>query len=355
MKYTKLFFQLGVVAFIITMAACKKNKNTGNSDNSQELQKTVVKDVVNSVIVPTYTDMNNAAQELLDNIAIFNATPSEINLTAVRNSWKKMRSIWEQSEGFLFGPVASKNIDPRIDTWPINNSSLDSILNNRDSFPAAYIATLEDGLRGFHPIEYLLWGANGNKQASEITAKEKLLITALAENLKLLSHECITDWNSGYNNEVINPGNGSTYPTYLTVYEEIVNAMAGICSEVAEGKMGEPLQQNDPSLEESPFAKNSLTDFKNNILSVRNLYKGNYSGDGKGVEDFVKNYNLSLHNKINMQIDAALTALNNITVPFGEAISAQPVQVQNAITAIDNLGKTLTDEVLPLVGMHIKN
>lgn len=354
MKFTKLYF-LALAALLISLtAACKKSKNN-STDDTQELQKEVVKGVVNSVIVPTYTAMDNAAQELLQNITAFNADPTESNLTAVRNSWKKMRSIWEQSEGFLFGPVATKNIDPRIDTWPINNVSLDSILSQRDSFPASYIATLEDGVRGFHSIEYLIWGTNGNKAASAITAKEQKLLVALAQNLKELSHECISDWNNGYHTEITVPGSGSVYPNYLTVYEEIVNAMAGICSEVAEGKMGEPLQKNDPSLEESPFAKNSLTDFRNNILSVKNLYQGNYAADGKGVEDFVKEYNLSLHNKINLQIAAALNALGNITVPFGEAISSQHVQVQNAITAIDELGKTLTDEVLPLVGQHVKH
>ena len=72
---------------------------------------------------------------------------------------------------------------------------------------------------------------------------------------------------------------------------------------VANGKIKEPYDLKDPSLEESPLALNSL---------------------------------------------------NNITVPFGQVIIQQTTQVENAMAAINTLKETLETELLPLVQANTK-
>jgi hypothetical protein len=67
-----------------------------------------------------------------------------------------------------------------------------------------------------------------------------------------------------------------------------MDAMIDICNEVANGKIAEPYIQQNSSLEESPFASNSIIDFTNNIKSVQNMYLGKYTNDGKGLEDLIK-------------------------------------------------------------------
>jgi uncharacterized iron-regulated protein len=132
----------------------------------------------------------------------------------------------------------------------------------------------------------------------------------------------------------------------------MVNAMAGICDEVANGKIGEVYAAQDPSLEESPFSQNSITDFTNNIKGVQNVYLGKFSADGKGLEDVVRAYNLQLDSNIKLKLSTAIEALGKVTVPFGTAISTQKTQVQNAIEAIQALKTTLEDELLPFIQMH---
>ena len=56
----------------------------------------------------------------------------------------------------------------------------------------AYIEGLDeehDALKGFHPIEYLLWGVNGDKKAADLTDREKEYLVALAQNLFKLANE----------------------------------------------------------------------------------------------------------------------------------------------------------------------
>jgi uncharacterized iron-regulated protein len=133
------------------------------------------------------------------------------------------------------------------------------------------------------------------------------------------------------------------------VYEEIVNSMIGICDEVANGKIEEPFVAQNPLLEESPFSYNSITDFTNNIRSVQNVYLGKYLLDGKGIEDLVRANNLSLDANIKNKINAAIAALNNVTVPFGQAIILQPIQITNAQNAINDLKSTLENDLLPFI------
>jgi putative iron-regulated protein len=340
----------------LTITSCKKDSTTDTPSSVSNSQ--VLNSFSDNVSNAIYSDLAGKASSLNTSILTLANDPTDANLDACKQLWKETRLSWEQSEAFLFGPVATENIDPRIDTWPVNFTSLDSIIADTVQFTEAYIDNLEDALKGFHPIEYFLFGQNGNKTAAELTPRELDYLKALALNLKQLTQQVADSWNpaedANYYDEFTTAGNGSTvYPTKQAAFEEMVNAMAGICEEVAGGKMSEPFVLQDPSLEESPYAKNSITDFTNNIKGVENVYLGKYMVDGAGLEDFIRKYNLSLDGEIKAKISAAINALNQITVPFGEAIITQQVQVQNAIDAINELKEVLeSDELLVLVQQH---
>lgn len=346
---------LASVAFV-SFSACKKSKKTEEetlapTDNSS-LKKDVLSDVASNVIYGTYTDMAAKANNLYSSCVNFSNTSNATNLATAQQAWKDVRSAWEQSEGFLFGPVSVDNIDPRIDTWPVDFQRLDSVLATSNVFTATYVDGLEESLKGFHPIEYLLFGNGGSKTAAQFTTKEKEFLIALADNVKTLCNNAKNAWSTSqsgnYTSEYVNAGNGGIYPTQRAAYEETIDAMAGICDEVANGKIAEPFNAEDASLEESPFAQNSLVDFTNNMKSVQNVYLGKYIVDGRGLEDLIKANNIAMDGAIKTKISAAITSLNNITVPFGTAIQTsggQRTQVQNAINAINDLKTYLQGDV----------
>jgi predicted lipoprotein len=341
---------------LVNFTACKKSKKTEEEvitpEDNSNLRKEVLTDVANNVIYATYTDMANKSNNLYSSLVSFSNASTAANLATARQNWKDVRSAWEQGEGFLFGPVSVDNIDPRIDTWPIDFARMDSVLATSATFNATYVDGLEESLKGFHPLEYLLFGANGTKNEIDFTSRQKDLMIALADNIKMLSTNAKNSWNpataDNYMSIYVNAGNGGVYATQRAAYEETIDAMAGICDEVANGKISEPFNTEDASLEESPFAQNSLTDFTNNIKSVQNIYLGKYMVDGKGMEDLIKENNIAMDGAIKTKIAAAITALTNITVPFGTAIQTnggQRTQVQNAINAINDLRTYLQGDV----------
>lgn len=353
MKKISLTLTLSVT--VLLLSNCKKDAVIPDPEIPVEnIKTTILNSLSEGVVQATYNDLANQAGLLYSSIQKFNTTSTDANLDECRKSWKATRLAWEQSEGFLFGPVSTDNIDPRIDTWPVNYVDLDSVLNSNAVFSESYIEGLEDALRGFHPIEYLLFGQNGSKKASEMTVRQKEYLLALGENLKKLTTAVANSWSpkltGNYSEQFIKAGNGSTiYTTVRAAYEEVINAMAGICDEVANGKLKEPYDAKDPSLEESPFAKNSIQDFTDNMTSVLNIYSGKYKADGYGLEDMVRDNNLSLDKNVKTKINAAISALGKITVPFGEAIKQQPQQIEAAMKAINELKDVIEGDLLKYI------
>lgn len=349
---------VAMAAISLAIAGCKKDDPQPTPATEVSQQDVIVG--ASNVNAATYGKLAADASGLYTAIQSFTANPTAAGLIECRNLWKEARSTWEQSEGFLYGPVASENIDPRIDTWPVNFVDLNAQINGTDAFTDSYIDGLEDALKGFHPIEFLLWGENGNKTFDQFNARQKEYLVALAKNLKTLTAQLAEQWNvntaNAYIKDFRSPGaSNQYYSNSKAVYQEMVNAMAGICDEVASGKIGEPFVAQDPSLEESPYSQNSMLDFTNNMRSVQNVYLGKFSADGYGLEDLVKKYNLSLDNSIKAKINAAITALNNVTVPFGTAISTQQTQVQNAINAINDLKTVLENDLMNFVNQYVTN
>jgi uncharacterized iron-regulated protein len=190
--------------------------------------------------------------------------------------------------------------------------------------------------------------------AADFTQREKDFLLALTQNLNTLAGDVETSWTSGYTTLLATAGasGNATYPTTKSAYEALVDGMAGICGEVANAKIKDPFDLQDPTQEESPFAKNSIIDFTNNIRGILAMYQGKFASDGKGIEDLVRNYNLSLDNEIKTKHAAAVASLQAITVPFGEAIISQQTQVVNAMAKINELSDALTTKLKPFVQQY---
>lgn len=348
---------LPLFALLVLSACSKESESPDPAPETGVAPATVLSAFTDNVARANYNDLAARATTLRGAVEAFTNTISDADLAACKQAWRDARLSWELSESMLFGPVSTDNIDPRIDTWPVNFVDLEAQLGSGQAFTAEYINNLEDALKGFHPIEYLLFGQDGNKTAPQMTAREREYLVALCMNLEALTSHLANIWDAAdgnnYGTIFSTAGNGnSTYPTQRAAFEEMVNAMITICDEVANAKMHEPFIAQDPMLEESPFAKNSITDFTNNIRGVENVYLGRYAANGTGLEDLVRQYDLQADAAIKQRITAAVAALGTITVPFGQALTEQPVQVQQAIDAINALAGTLQSELLPLVQQH---
>jgi len=362
MKKTLLIAGLATV----TLFACKKDDgdNNASAEDFKTTEQKALIDFVDVVAVPQYTDLSAKADALNAAVVALNTTPTDNNLANARTAWIDMRSVWEQCEGFLFGPVEDDYYDPSMDTWPTDYRQMDSLMSSTSTLSQSIIQTITYSLRGFHPLEYILFGANGSRKAVDITPRQKEYMLVLAQDLKDNCQQLATSWSpmgGNYAGTVKTAGYGSTkYTTRHEVYKAIADGLVTICGEVGEGKMQDPLGANagaaDSQLVESPYSGNSVSDFKNNIVGLENVYLSRYgSRNGKSLSDVVKANNQSLDNTIRTQITAAINSFNLITLPYEQAIYSQRTQIQQTQTALATLQATLDVDLHKYIDQYIKD
>lgn len=322
-------------------------------DASTPTTEQIIQNYAGNVIYNTYRDLADRAEKLNAAITEFQFQTTDINLSAAQQQWMNTRRPWEQSEAFLFGPVDTEGLDPAMDSWPVNAVDLQNLLDSDTELTVESVSALSDDLKGFHVIEFLLWGADGSKTSADFTERELQYLGAVASVLANDTQRLAQGWNPNDGNflaEFAQAGSGSTtYPTQTAALQELITGMIGIAGELASVKLEDPIRLSDATLVESQFSLNSRADFMDNVRGIRNAYTGNYLlSEGPGLNALIKSTNPALDETINSQIEAAIAAIDAIPQPFAEAISASPTEVQAAIDAVNALLVTLSNELLPL-------
>lgn len=355
---------------VFAFTACHKSSSSGSGDNTdfKTLETNVINDFTNKTALPQYDSLLARATDLNNAITNLSADTTAANLAIAQTAWKNIRTVWEQCEGFLIGPVESNDYDPNTDTWPTDYTQMDSLLiSSSNPLQESDIANLPQSLRGYHPIEYLIF-RNGEKlprTATSFTAREMQYLLSLSadildNNVSLL----VQSWKSAptnYANAILTAGasGNSVYSTKLSFFLDIAgdNGMAGICNEVGsadpDGKMFAPYTAKDSLITESPYSDNSLNDFKNNIIGAQNVYMG--LNGGLGMKDLVAAKNKSLDNQIQAAFTAAISSFGNITERYEQAILDQRVQVQQTMTAIQALQSLLDNDLVNFLKTNVQD
>ena len=152
--------------------ACDKTVTALSSANEAiataqltEAQETALRQVltnlVNNVIVPTYTDLADDVEDLektLNGLTVSTITQTQIDKACT--DFKAARQHWERSEAFLGGAASDFSIDPTIDSWPLDRAEL------LDYFKGGMTAEIEDEstILGFHALEFILFRNGQNRR-----------------------------------------------------------------------------------------------------------------------------------------------------------------------------------------------
>jgi predicted lipoprotein len=343
---------LSTLALAIFFANCSDNNNDPITyDPNTALYTSVLTDLSRDVITDTYESLNTNAIALKAAADAF-TIGNDAQLATLKSAWQATRAPWEQSEGFLYGPVDTGGIDPAMDTWPVDVNAMNNILDSGDPITSETLEANNE-TRGFHLIEYLAWGIDGNKTAADFTAREIELLRAAAEDLQNNTQLLYDGWKTdggNYGSNFINAGqSGSVYISQKVALEEVVNGLITIADEVATGKIQAPLDEG-ATVEESRFSNNSKLDFANNMRSIQNIYEGNFGGnDRNGVTNVVAPKNAALDQGIKAAIADAINAIESIPGTFTEALTNNEAAVINAQSKVAALQAKLQNELLPFV------
>ena len=275
----------------------------------------VLDNLVDNVIVPTYTNLADNVEDLektLKDLTVSTITQSQINKAC--EDFKAARLYWERSEAFLMGAASDFDIDPTIDSWPLNRSLLLSYFNNGMSEEMLNDATI----LGFHAMEFILFrdgqprkvaefqGTDTYKGFEKITGEQEL---AYAQTIcTLLKQRCFqlqvawegettanasrvsvvkaagldytTENGLSYGENLVGAGvnSKSTFKSLKVAIAQVLSddegSCVGIANEVGTAKIANPFSAGDVSYVESPYSYNSIADFRDNIRSIRNIWLG---------------------------------------------------------------------------------
>ena len=378
------------------------NNNTITlSEGDQYLQK-VLAENVDKTINPTYAAMALAADSLYSQIQAIHEASKTKSVTqdmvdrACRN-WKSARQRYEKSEAFLMGAAADYDIDPHIDSWPLDLTTLyktlsnDALIKSYDTDDKAANAQkansdLGQTVLGFHGIEFILFRDGQPRKASELNGndsynKDGLDFTKFTGEYELIYAEAVAGdlrnsifrlevcWNENapkshfevlealeWNTKMSNSGQsygqnmkaagqaGSLYRSIKTACSAVIagdGGAVGISDEVGLTKISLPYTGSDIHYIESPYAYNSLTDFWDNVQSVANVWYGGVE-EGRGTYSFdgyFKKYNPTIATNVEAAIVNAQAAIRAIPAPF--VVHYTSPKCQEAINACLALSKAL--------------
>lgn len=159
---------------------------TSISSSDKEMQK-VAKNYVQEVVYPTYQalasnarTLYSAAQTLYKSAEAGTMTQKEIN--AACEAFKNTRQEWERSEAFLFGSATDNELDPHIDSWPLDRDELERALTNENLIagfksenPAKFVSehnTEFQSVLGFHGMEFVLFRNGAHRTVEALKAND---------------------------------------------------------------------------------------------------------------------------------------------------------------------------------------
>lgn len=370
------------LAAALLLASCSDNNEPNNPDESKKdaTFEAVAQQYLENTVNITYKNLADNAEQLVEDLKRVQEDKTDANVRTACATFLEARQWWERSEAFLFGPANDFGIDPHIDSWPLDRAGLVAEMAN-----ASHIEALaaEDGdawagahlgpeLLGFHGIEYIIFADGEAKPAANIPDNELIYAIAVAGDLRNKTYQLQLSWagedavsadrlakvdeelewpytvnNSGtsYSENMLNSGKaGSTYRTWTSAMQAIIDGCIDIADEVGTQKIGKPHTGEDVNYIESPYSHKSIIDFHDNMISIENAYMGGIEGrrnESKSLHAYVQSVNSELDTRLVAAIKNAEDKIAAMEAPF--VLNYRHESAAAAMTACRELTDVLTE------------
>ncbi|MEW8395924.1 MAG: imelysin family protein [Candidatus Thiodiazotropha sp.] len=309
-----------------------------------------------------YQDSLITAKALQKRVNGLVSKPTEANLTAAREAWKKARIPYQQTEAYRFGNAIVDDWEGKVNAWPLDEGLIDYVAagygdeSDENPFYTANIiankrlkvggreidagritkALLAESLHeldeieanvatGYHAIEFLLWGqdlngsgpgagirpasdfgdadctsGNCDRRAAYLSAATDLLVDELSW--------MTAQWAEG-GEARRNLYRGDALKGVATILTGMGSLSYG---ELAGERMKLGVMLHDPEEEHDCFSDNTHWSHYYDALGVKNVYTGSYSRidgsriSGPSLSDLVAAKDASVDKALRGQLDNTL-------------------------------------------------
>ena len=387
LKAAELFLSLGLVASLATACGTPEGDSSasiregtpaeeveggegGEGATSKSLNwanrfdnQAAIAEFTDTVVIPNYQQYTQETATLSASLQAFSAAPDAEKLAAAREAWTAARVSWEKTETFAFGPAGSLGFDGAMDSWPVNQTDIDSILAGSEPITVERVAQLQDTERGMHAIEYLLFGTQADKTLADFDERQEEFLVALGQDLNSSASALLASWQDGiagqppYKAVFASAGSdrNAVYPTTTAAAQELVTGIIDSLTEVGEEKLQAPFEAQNIQGLESRFSAQTINDLKSNLESAENGYLGAFPAESLQATSSISTYIAGIDPALDEQVKAQFTKANEslaaVPTPLEKHLTdpAAAERIERAIASISTVKATLEDRVVPLI------
>lgn len=319
-----------------------------------EERSRVIETTADSLIIPSYTSLLTAVEELSANVNALAQQPSQSTLSVTQTSWVNALLLWESASLYEFGPAMNTfgSLGTDVATFPASDGKIERAIAAGDTSTQNF----DRDKRGFFALEYLLFRDEAGVLHPDSTKRRNYAI-AIARHLVTHIRTVRDEWTSGYRNTFVkSPGTDAGSSMSL-----LFNAMNGSYEQAKNFKIALPAgrrlgQPISPELVEAFYSGKSIIALKRHIRSVFELWNGREPGvhGFRYYLGFVANGE-RLVNETQLQMDS----LNVVLDSFGDdenlstLITAHDARVDNLVEHSQKMSRFLKSELSSLIGIAI--
>lgn len=335
------------------------------------------------ILHATYTDSLNEAVKMQEAIEAFLKSPSEEGFKTARSAWVAARVPYLQTEvaRFYDGPI--EEVEGFINAWPIDENYIDytaeepaaGVINDPKKYPELSKEVLvglneKEGEKnistGWHAIEFLLWGQDlhddgpGRRshldyvQAEEGVRRQarrrgeylRLTTALLIRHIRQVAEQWAPDSSSNYRAKFL-------AASLHESLEKVIRGMGAFSgAELGGERTMVAYTTKEQEDEHSCFSDTTHQDMRYDQVGIMNVCWGHYRRTDKteirgvGLLDVIREKNASIAQKLQMQLEESLKAIQGVPVPFDQAVKGRDtapgrVALKKAIDALQAQTHTL--------------
>ena len=299
----------------------------GDDDQSSTPNISLDTEVNREAVVSNYVNIvstgynNSVASAGTFNTALraLAANRDEASLEAAKQAWLSAREDYQPTEAFRFyGPIeevieGSQDLpyEVSINAWPLDEATVTSFIASNSTFTESLFLSEfneDDNITvGWHPIEFVLWGADldrtngsiaGNKDIADFTTNEFNYLVAAGDLLVEYLDDVARRWTD----------EGGFGATFVADSDQAIENILLSIGTLANAELGgertlDPWNNPGEDAEHSCFSDNTNRDNALNWAGIVGVYQGDLVGvSGASVEDLIAQEDPELAARITAQI-----------------------------------------------------
>ena len=314
----KRFSLVALIAVLSMAVSCKKP----GDDTTPFDKSSLLINVSDNLIAPSLSMLEATMNQMEADFSVFQANPTEANLTVLRNSWKDAYLTWQTVKPFDFGPIKSYGFKAATGTYPSDTAKIEANIS-AGSYALASAGNID--AVGLHSLDFLLYRA----EALSFFLSDANYMTYTGDVIAKLKSETTTVANAW--TSYAPTFNQSTGTETTSGFSELVNEFNRDYELAKVAKLGIPIGKQSLGIQMPEYleARNSalsLDLLHQNILALQQYYNGNafaIGHSGVGFDDYLIHLERSdLNETINANFTAILAKIDSFSGSLEDEMGA---------------------------------